>query len=163
MSKEEIIAKLSELADNAEFEEAVTNAETVEEMIDVMAGYGIQITVRELGEIMATVTGELDEDSLEDVAGGYIRPVDPRTLKKIWEKGLLYKGYKIGEISCPTKYFPEASSINFMRSCKYGLEVLLVSIKYRLAKMKFPINLFNRSGHVLDSEKELVYYNEQDR
>jgi hypothetical protein len=47
---------------------------------------------------------------------------------------ILYNGYKIGEISCPTKYFKEASSINFLRSCKYGLEVLCVSIKYRLAK-----------------------------
>ena len=48
---------------------------------------------------------------------------------------LFYNGYKIGEISCPTKYFKEASSINFMRSCKYGLEVLRVSLEYRLAKM----------------------------
>jgi glycosyltransferase involved in cell wall biosynthesis len=39
---------------------------------------------------------------------------------------------KIGEISCPTKYFPEASSINFMRSCVYGLGVLKTSMQYRL-------------------------------
>ena len=67
-------------------------------------------------------------------------------------------GYKIGEISCPTKYFPEASSINFSRSCKYGLEVLSVSLKYRLAKMGVKILLFNNGGKVLDSEKEIVYY-----
>ncbi len=71
---------------------------------------------------------------------------------------ILYNGYKIGEISCPTKYFPEASSINFSRSCKYGLEVLSVSLKYRLAKMGVKILLFNNGGKVLDSEKEIVYY-----
>lgn len=49
---------------------------------------------------------------------------------------VLYKGFSIGEISCPARYFPEASSINFTRSVKYGLGVLLVSLKYRLNKMK---------------------------
>lgn len=43
-------------------------------------------------------------------------------------------GYEIGEITCPTKYFEEASSINFKRSVKYGLGVLRVSIQYRLHK-----------------------------
>lgn len=43
-------------------------------------------------------------------------------------------GFQLGEISCPTKYFPEASSINFRRSCTYGLGVLKTSIEYRLAK-----------------------------
>lgn len=75
---------------------------------------------------------------------------------------ILYNGYKIGEISCPTKYFAEASSINFVRSCKYGLEVLLVSLKYRLAKMKFRIKLFNNGGHPLDADKELIYYNKRE-
>ena len=42
------------------------------------------------------------------------------------------KGHEIGEISCPTKYFPEASSINFKRSVEYGIGVLKESIKYRL-------------------------------
>ena len=74
---------------------------------------------------------------------------------------LLYKGYKIGEISCPTKYFPEASSINFVRSCKYGLEVLLVSIKYRLAKLGVGVKLFNRDGNPLNTDKELIYYNKK--
>lgn len=46
------------------------------------------------------------------------------------------KNYSIGEISCPTKYFDGASSINFIRSCKYGFGVLWVSIKYRLEKMR---------------------------
>jgi glycosyltransferase involved in cell wall biosynthesis len=43
-------------------------------------------------------------------------------------------GFQLGEISCPTKYFPEASSINFRRSCVYGLGVLKTSVEYRLAR-----------------------------
>jgi glycosyltransferase involved in cell wall biosynthesis len=49
---------------------------------------------------------------------------------------IFYAGYEIGEVTCPTKYFDEASSINFKRSVQYGLGVLGVSIKYRLAKWK---------------------------
>ena len=75
---------------------------------------------------------------------------------------LLYQGFKIGEISCPTKYFPEASSINFVRSCKYGLEVLLVSLKYRLSKMGLKNGIFNCEGKILDTNKELNYYNKRD-
>jgi glycosyltransferase involved in cell wall biosynthesis len=44
--------------------------------------------------------------------------------------------FEIGEVTCPTKYFPEASSINFKRSSIYGLHVILVSIKYFLHKNK---------------------------
>lgn len=49
---------------------------------------------------------------------------------------IFYAGFEIGEVTCPTKYFKEASSINFSRSVKYGLGVLGVSINYRLAKWK---------------------------
>jgi hypothetical protein len=49
------------------------------------------------------------------------------------------KGYEIGEITCPTKYFPEASSINLKRSIVYGLGVLQVSLQYRLKKWKLMI------------------------
>ena len=48
---------------------------------------------------------------------------------------LMFKGFNIGEISCPTKYFKEASSINFVRSCKYGFGVLKVSLEYLLARI----------------------------
>jgi glycosyltransferase involved in cell wall biosynthesis len=41
-------------------------------------------------------------------------------------------GFEIGEISCPTRYFPEASSINFKRSVQYGLGVLATAVAYRL-------------------------------
>lgn len=47
---------------------------------------------------------------------------------------ITFAGYIIGEVTCPTKYFEEASSINFRRSMKYGLGVLRVSITYRLCK-----------------------------
>jgi glycosyltransferase involved in cell wall biosynthesis len=47
---------------------------------------------------------------------------------------IFYAGFDIGEVTCPTKYFKEASSINFSRSVTYGLGVLGVSLKYRLAK-----------------------------
>ena len=43
---------------------------------------------------------------------------------------ILYRGYEVAEVTCPTKYFDEASSINFMRSSTYGLGVLAVSAKY---------------------------------
>ena len=46
---------------------------------------------------------------------------------------LHFKRFRFGEISCPAKYFPEASSINFARSMKYGFGVLLTALQYRLA------------------------------
>ncbi len=48
---------------------------------------------------------------------------------------ILWHGFTIGEVSCPTKYFKEASSINFRRSCKYGLGCLNVGTQFRLAKL----------------------------
>ena len=48
---------------------------------------------------------------------------------------VVYFKFKIGEISCPTRYFEEASSINFARSVKYGLGVLITSLKFRLQRM----------------------------
>lgn len=51
-------------------------------------------------------------------------------------------GFEIGEITCPTKYFEEASSINFSRSMTYGLGVLRVSFRYFLHRnglMKDPL------------------------
>ena len=45
---------------------------------------------------------------------------------------IVAQGFKIGEISCPTKYFPEASSINLQRSSVYGLGVIQTSLAFRL-------------------------------
>ncbi len=47
---------------------------------------------------------------------------------------ICYKGYEIAEITCPTKYFQDASSINLKRSCIYGLGVIKTSTQYFLAK-----------------------------
>jgi glycosyltransferase involved in cell wall biosynthesis len=64
-------------------------------------------------------------------------------------------GFKVGEISCPTKYFPEASSINFRRSVVYGLGVLVTSLKYRLWKWGLiKSRLFSRRPTL----KLLAYY-----
>lgn len=48
---------------------------------------------------------------------------------------IMYKGFEIAEITCPTKYFDEASSINFQRSSVYGLGVILTSVKFFLSKL----------------------------
>jgi glycosyltransferase involved in cell wall biosynthesis len=49
---------------------------------------------------------------------------------------ILWQGWQIAEITCPTKYFEDASSINFTRSVKYGFGCLSTAMKYRMAKMK---------------------------
>lgn len=65
----------------------------------------------------------------------------------------LYFGFRIGEISCPTKYFPEASSINFKRSVKYGLGVIVTSLKFRANKMRLRnYRIFNNSGRRLSED-----------
>ncbi len=58
-------------------------------------------------------------------------------------------GFEIAEITCPTKYFPEASSINFKRSLKYGLGCLVTSLKYRIHK----IGLINFTLYIDNKEK----------
>jgi glycosyltransferase involved in cell wall biosynthesis len=49
---------------------------------------------------------------------------------------ILWFGYTVAEVSCPTKYFPEASSINLVRSIKYGFGCLMTALSFRLTKMK---------------------------
>jgi glycosyltransferase involved in cell wall biosynthesis len=59
---------------------------------------------------------------------------------------ILWAGYTVAEVSCPTKYFAEASSINFYRSVRYGLGCLQTALTFRLVKMGliksviFPVN-----------------------
>jgi len=48
---------------------------------------------------------------------------------------VLWCGYRVAEVSCPTKYFPEGSSINFWRSVRYGLGCLATALKFRLARI----------------------------
>lgn len=63
---------------------------------------------------------------------------------------IVYFGFKIGEISCPTKYFPEASSINFKRSVIYGRDVIRTSIKFVIQKLGLKqYSLFNPNGEKL--------------
>jgi hypothetical protein len=49
----------------------------------------------------------------------------------------IYKGFRVDEISCPTSYFPKASSISFRRSVTYALGVLRTSVSFRLACLGF--------------------------
>ena len=61
---------------------------------------------------------------------------------------IFYAGFEIAEITCPTKYFAEASSINFMRSSIYGLGVLRVSIQYALQKLGLgSFRIFQKKPH----------------
>jgi hypothetical protein len=70
---------------------------------------------------------------------------------------VIYRHYRVGEISCPAKYFPEASSINFARSVNYGLGVLATSLKFRLQRMGLAkFRIFNPQGHRLFED----YYHE---
>lgn len=58
-----------------------------------------------------------------------------------------YFGYRVGEISCPTRYFEDASSINFSRSVKYGFGVLATALKFRLHRWGiFKTKLFRERG-----------------
>ena len=56
---------------------------------------------------------------------------------------IFWNGFEVGEVTCPTKYFEEASSINFKRSSIYGLGVIWYSIRYRLAKWGWKWDLMN--------------------
>ncbi|MBI5091425.1 MAG: glycosyltransferase family 2 protein [Candidatus Hydrogenedentes bacterium] len=70
----------------------------------------------------------LDELSLENNSDDFI--FDNQMLAQIH-----WLGYTIAEVSCPTKYFPEASSINFRRSVRYGFGCLWTGLVFRLSKM----------------------------
>jgi len=55
---------------------------------------------------------------------------------------ILWFGYTVAEVSCPTKYFPEASSINMVRSIKYGFGCLMTALLFRLSKVKIITSKF---------------------
>jgi glycosyltransferase involved in cell wall biosynthesis len=60
-------------------------------------------------------------------------------------------GFRIGEVSCPTKYFKEASSINFRRSVKYGFGVLATSLQFALQRMGVArFRIFSEKGRRLE-------------
>jgi glycosyltransferase involved in cell wall biosynthesis len=65
---------------------------------------------------------------------------------------IIERGFAIGEVSCPAAYFEEASSINFQRSVRYGLGVIVTSVQlylHRRGWRRFPI--FDRAGRKLDA------------
>ncbi len=63
----------------------------------------------------------------------------------------IFFGFRLGEISCPTKYFPEASSINFSRSVTYGIGVLRTAVQCRLQKMGYrEYRIFDKNGRKLE-------------
>lgn len=71
---------------------------------------------------------------------------------------VIYFGFPIGEVSCPTRYFEEASSINFSRSVKYGLGVLATSVKFFLQKRGWArFRIFSPHGRGL---RQGAYYSE---
>src|SRR5579864_8735095 len=64
----------------------------------------------------------------------------------------VYFGFRIGEVSCPTKYFPEASSINFRRSVVYGLGVILTTLQFTLQKWGLGrFSMFSPKGRKLET------------
>lgn len=69
-----------------------------------------------------------------------------------------YFGFRIGEVSCPTKYFPEASSINFRRSVRYGLGVLGTTLAFALKSWGIGYwRIFDPQGRRLDPSKATYY------
>jgi glycosyltransferase involved in cell wall biosynthesis len=67
-------------------------------------------------------------------------------------------GFRIGEVSCPTKYFEEASSINFRRSVTYGLGVVATTLRFFLQKTGLSrFSIFSESGRKLETN-QLAYY-----
>ena len=66
---------------------------------------------------------------------------------------IIYFGFEIGEISCPTKYFAEASSINFVRSCSYGVGCLRTALQFRLARWGVRRPAIFRDGNQLEPRR----------
>ncbi len=67
-------------------------------------------------------------------------------------------GFRIGEVSCPTKYFADASSINFKRSVKYGLGVLATTVQFALQRAGvIHLPRFSTTGRKLEAERENYY------
>ena len=75
----------------------------------------------------------------------------------------VYFGFMVGEVSCPTRYFEDASSINFGRSVKYGFGVLATSIEFKLQKWGLAKRQrFSSQGRRLNAEAPSDYYREQE-
>ena len=69
-----------------------------------------------------------------------------------------YFGFRIGEVSCPTKYFDEASSFNFRRSGTYGLGVMKTTLQFALQRAGLlHLAMYSASGRKLDGGQALYY------
>ncbi len=70
----------------------------------------------------------------------------------------VYFGFRIGEVSCPTKYFKEASSINFRRSVQYGLGVLGTTLQFALQRSGIIHDpIFSDKGRTLEAGSDAYY------
>jgi glycosyltransferase involved in cell wall biosynthesis len=70
----------------------------------------------------------------------------------------VYFGFRIGEVSCPTKYFKEASSINFRRSVQYGLGVLATTLQFAFQRAGIVhIPIFSEKGKTLEADADAYY------
>src|SRR5271167_5234929 len=70
----------------------------------------------------------------------------------------VYFGFRIGEVSCPTKYFEEASSINFRRSVQYGIGVLKTTLQFALQRAGMIRNpIFSEKGKTLEAGSDAYY------
>ncbi len=70
----------------------------------------------------------------------------------------VYFGFRIGEVSCPTKYFDDASSINFRRSVKYGFGVLATTLQFALQRMGIlHLARFSEKGRKIEFSVESYY------
>jgi glycosyltransferase involved in cell wall biosynthesis len=66
---------------------------------------------------------------------------------------IIHCGFKIGEVSCPTKYFAEASSINFRRSCVYGIGCLKTAVQFRVSRWGlYQSRIFHPDGKKLERD-----------
>ena len=69
----------------------------------------------------------------------------------------IYFGFRVGEVSCPTRYEPDSSSINFKRSVVYGLGVLAVTAQFRMEKLGLTHNkLFDAAGRKLPAAQPTI-------
>ena len=70
----------------------------------------------------------------------------------------VYFGFRIGEVSCPTKYFEEASSINFRRSVEYGFGVLATTLQFAAQKFGLArLPRFDSQGRKLEAADDAYY------
>ena len=112
------------------------------EEILVNSDVGVQTTLKIIERIQARVARDkyINTSELNEILRSEIQSLlsennsDDFVFDNEVVSQIFMKGYQIAEITCPTKYFEEASSINFSRSMKYGLGVLRVSLVHFLHK-----------------------------